>query len=78
MKEYRTLKPGDLVTPSHGDKQIYKEIAGNHRIFLGTFSEKSIGFCLDFDFSNTDVPYYKVLVDGVIGWVRLEGLKFLA
>lgn len=69
------MKPGDLVTPTHGDKQIYKDIIGHHRIFVGTFPEKSIGVCLDFDFSNTDVPYYKVFVDGTVGWVRLEGLR---
>jgi hypothetical protein len=71
------MKPGDLVTPAFGDKQIYKDIVGHHRIFLGTFAENSIGVCLDFGFSNTDVPYYKVIVNGMIGWVRLEGLKLL-
>jgi len=72
------MKPGDLLMSAFGDRQIYKNIIGHHRIFVGTFSEKSIAVCLDFGFSNTDVPYYRVLVDGMVGWVRLEGLRPLA
>jgi hypothetical protein len=69
------MQPGDLVVTDLS-KQMYEDISTHHRLFAGTFFERSVGILLDMGYSLTDMPYLKIMTDrGITGWIRPEGLQ---
>ena len=72
------MNPGSLITPAAGGLHMYESIDGNRRIFISTLQEDHLGIAVESGYSNTDVPYVRVLnAGGKIGWVRYERVKVL-
>jgi hypothetical protein len=68
------MHSGLLVRTKFGDTHVYTEV-GSWKRFVGTFESNSVGLLLDAEISDTDVYYYKVYVDGMLGWTKAEHLE---
>ena len=66
--------PGNLVHPTIGNLHIFDSV-NPLGMFVSTFPQDQFGIIIDSCYSNTDVPYIKIITGESIGWVRYEKVR---